>query len=545
MNQPPPLELFSKHGSWNNEHKHRWFDHKCSFARARESLQKDDGFAPEHPSSVSLLFLFDLAVRCLTWMPVNRPTTNQILEELQSHWPTQDPGVVPSSSSQGAGPSSSSRQPRPTFIFRRRLGASSSTLMDLSPSESEDIGVGPASAPAKRRRISSKSPSIQPKQNSSSRMSSTGSCAPVTEKCQCQGNNCRTTCHVRRGEPCQEPAVSGSKYCKSCKCRSCNNCRRGYSGLCRGCEADDLPWGLQLLREFGRLNLVESLQPVDVEVLLAFRAAMIQKHKKSHAVLEFSGASGSGRVPSHQLADGAPKPNCTAKTLLEHLHKTLRAISDNRLQGAEAGACIHGGRHTGLAFCMRWIGVAAKVSKATAVDSPRGFQGGAPFVPFAPKQIIHNVGCGTGLSLELGTSLVGLDAIIEAIRTSDSCASDGRSQTCSWAQVQECFGQWIEKITAKLSMGLTGNYVTPHILRKFLILNGDLPPLTVQEMQALVPDEQHQLSKIPASLKDRGRLASALACPDIYITCYNCRHLSTPLINLRLFVCFLNSLVGF
>jgi hypothetical protein len=296
---------------------------------------------------------------------------------------------------------------------------------------------------------------------------------------------------------------------------------------------------LQLLREFGRLNLVSSLEPVDVEVLRAFRAAMIQKQNRSDPVLEFIASWSKDPAFIKQLADGAPKPNCTAQALLAHLHKTLRAISDNQSQTAEAGACIHGGRHTGLAFCMRWIGVAAKVSKVSKVSNSQGFPGGAPFVPFAPKQIIHNVGCGQGLSLELGKSLVGLDAIIQAIRTSDSCASDDAPQ--SWDKVKTRFGLWIDKITAKLSMGLNGHYLAPHILRKFLILNGDLPPLTVQEMQALVPDEQKQLSKIPSSLKDRGRLAKALVCPDIYITCYNCQYPSTP-INLRCFFCSLNTL---
>ena len=518
MNQPPPLELFSQHGSWHKEYKGRWFNHKCSFAKTRESLH--DGLAAEHQSV--LLPLFDLAVRCLTWMPIDRPTTNRILEELQSLWQTQDPGIVSSSSSRGPG------------VFRQKLGTNPSPLVDLSLSDSEDVGVGPA--PAKRRRIGAKSPMcIEPKPESST--------SAKTEKCRCQGNNCRTTSHVRRGEPCQEPAVSGSRFCIFCKCRNCDNCRRGYSGLCRGCEADDLPWTLQLLREFGRLDLVGRLQPVDVEVLLAFRAAMIQKQQRSDPVLEFIASWSKDPAFVEQLPVGAPKPDCTAQALLAHLHKTLRALSENRQScKAEAAACIHGGRHTGLAFCMRWIGVAAKVSNASKASSSRGFQGGAPFTPFNPKRIIHNVGCGPGLSLELGRSLVGLDALIQAIRTSDSCASDGTSQ--SWDRIVKVYGTWIEKITAKLSMGLTGRYLAPHILRKFLILNGNLPPLTVQEMQALVPDEQDQLSKIPASLKDRGRLAQALSCPDIYITCYNCRHPST-LINLRLFVCSLNRLICF
>lgn len=457
---------------------------------------------------------------------MDRPTTNQVLEELQNLWQMQDPGNNSSSSS------------RTQHVFPQKLGANPSTLMDLSLSDSEDaVDVGPALA--KRRRMHSKtSMCFQPKQEES-RMPSM---SPKTEMCKCQGNNCRTTCHVRRGEPCQEPAVSGSKFCSFCKCRSCDNCRRGYSGLCRGCEAEDLPWGLQLLREFGRLNLVASLQPVDVEFLCALRPAMIQKHKKSDAVLEFIASWSKDPAFIEQLAHGAPKPNCTAQALLAHLHKTLRALSENQSCRAEAGACIHGGRHTGLAFCMRWIGVAAKVSKVSKATGSQGFQGGAPFVPFRPKQIVHNVGCAPGLSLELGRSLVGLDALIEAIRTSDSCASDGTSQ--SWDRVVASFWLWIEKITAKLSMGLTGHYLAPHILRKFLILNGHLPPLTVQEMQALVPDEQNQLSKIPASLKDRGRLAQAMACPDIYITCYNCQHPSIP-ISLLLFVRFLNSLVCF
>ena len=532
MNQPPPLELFSQHGNWNKEHKDRWFNHKYSFARARESLQKDDGLAAEHQSV--LLPLFDLAVRCLTWMPMDRPTSNQISEELQNLWQTQDPGVVSSSSSRV--------QTQTRTFFPRRLGKNPSTLVDLSLSDSEDAVVP---APAKRRRILVKSSSStgvgscapNPEFGSCSRTSST-----KTKNCKCQGNNCRATCHARRGEPCQEPAASDSKFCIFCKCRNCDNCRRGYSGLCRGCEADDLPWALQLLREFGRLQLVTRLQPVDVEVLLAFRAAMIQKRKRSDPVLEFIASWSKDPAFIEQLAVGAPKPNCTAQALLAHLHKTLRAISENRSRRAEAGACIHGGRHTGLAFCMRWIGVAAKVSKVPKATGSQGFRGGAPFVPFRPKQIIHDVGCGQGLSLELGRSLVGLEALIKAIRTSDSCASDGAPKTSD--QVVARFESWVEKITDKLSMGLTGHYLAPHILRKFLILDGALPSLTVQEMQALVPDEQHQLGKIPVSLKDRGRLAQALACPDIYITCYNCEHPSTH-VNLRLFVCFLNSLVCF
>jgi hypothetical protein len=520
LNQPPPLELFKQYGNWNKEHKHRWFNHECSFARIRVRLFSENGLAAELQSVHRPLF--DMAVRCLTWMPADRPSTSQVLEEFQNLW--HEPGVVPSSSSQGSAQLSTQR------VFLERLQTNPATVVDLTISDSEhsdNVAVRPV--PVKRKRIRIKSPELIQLKQQESTLSST-----TLEMCKCHGNNCRSSRHSR-GKQCQEPPASNSKFCIFCKCRSCNNCRRGYSGLCRSCQADELPWGLQLLREFGRLNLVASLQPVDVEALCALRAAMIQRHNQSDAVLEFIASWSKDPAFIKQLAHAAPKPNCTAKALLEHLHKTLRFLSDNGLQEAEAGHCIHGGRHTGLAFCMRWLGVASKVPKRPkSKDSPRSFLGGAPFVPFAPKQIIHNIGYGQLYSLELGKSSVGLDALIQAIRKSDSCASDGTP--ISWNEVHAQYGLWIQKITAKFSMGLTGTYVAPHILRKFLILNGDLPPLTVQEMEDLVPDEQDQLSKIPASLKDRGRLAQAVMCPDIYITCYNCQQLDV-IIHLRTSVC--------
>jgi hypothetical protein len=260
---------------------------------------------------------------------------------------------------------------------------------------------------------------------------------------------------------------------------------------------------------------------------------MIQKHKQSDAVLEFIASWSKDPAFIELLADGAPSADCTAKALQEHLHKTLRALSKKQSQNAEAGACIHGGRHTGLAFCMRWIGVASKVPKQGDEGKVRDFNGGAPFVPFAPKKIIHNIGSNQRYSLELGKSLAGLNVLIKAIRASGSCAPDGTVHP--WDDIKTQFEQWIEKITSKMSLGLTGNYVAPHILRKLLILNGDLPPLTTQEMKDLVPDEQKQLGQIPSSLRDRGRLAHALLCPDIYITCYNCQSPSI-LIHLHVFL---------
>ena len=126
---------------------------------------------------------------------------------------------------------------------------------------------------------------------------------------------------------------------------------------------------------------------------------------------------------------------------------------------------------------------------------------------------------GSSGTLVLGRSLEGLQALIAGFR-----ASDYPSVTMqhNWSELRDQFRAAVTKVTEKYSMGLTGAYVAPHILRKLLLLNGDLPHLTAAEMGELVPDEQHVLDKLPANLRERGRLARALHCADIYITCYNC-----------------------
>jgi hypothetical protein len=184
----------------------------------------------------------------------------------------------------------------------------------------------------------------------------------------------------------------------------------------------------------------------------------------------------------------------------------------------EAGLCIRGGRHTGLGFCLRWLGLATKITtKAGGQD----FKGGVPFLAYNPPRLVADVGSGMGF--ELGRSLEGLQALMNGFRAADYPPV---TESHPWSKLRDAFRAALTKVTVKYSMGLTGTYLAPHILRKFLLLNGDLSPLTVAEMEDMVPDEQQVLAELPLNLRDRGRLGRVLSCSDMYITCYNCLGLS-------------------
>ena len=168
---------------------------------------------------------------------------------------------------------------------------------------------------------------------------------------------------------------------------------------------------------------------------------------------------------------------------------------------------------------MRWLGVASKKTPGR-----RDFQGGIAFSPFNPPRHAENIGKSRA-TYELGQSLVGLKALMAGFRDSHYPST---AKSHPWRAMKAGFHTALQKATERHTMGLTGDYAGPHILRKMLLLNGDLPALTVPEMVELMPDEQGALDKITDSLRDRGRLSSALMCPDMFITCHNCNSLSFP-----------------
>ena len=500
LNQCPPLALFPQHGAWATRHRSRWWDHPIAFHKIASS--QEPVWAAELPSMEPL---YSIALKCLEWHPDARYRAYGLVAALQAVEGWQFPRVQPTATTSSASTSTRPGGAGSTLCYSSRSFARlslnrSDIVMDLDPEESEGRPRPSHIALAgKRRRVSGKTP---PGPSTSSVNASVG--------CKCSSQNCRSGTH-NRGKSCGRPQVAGSDYCSDCKCQTCPRLRRGTSGLCRACSATDLPWGLQLVRTFGEQALLPLMIPVDVEALYALHEDLLAVGRSDPVLLVIAAWAKDPAFVRH-LSQDAPGPDCSAAELQRHIHRALRSIAGSH--AAEAGACIRGGRHTGLVFCLRWLGLATKKnSKSCRQDFP----GGVPFQAFKPPRLVENVGsCGT---LELGRSLEGLQALIAGFR-----ASDYPSVTMqhNWSELRDQFRAAVTKATEKYSMGLTGAYVAPHILRKLLLLNGDLPHLTAAEMEELVPDEQHVLDKLPASLRERGRLARALHCADIYITCYNC-----------------------
>ena len=265
------------------------------------------------------------------------------------------------------------------------------------------------------------------------------------------------------------------------------------------------------MRAFGRLQLLSELIPVDVEALMELRKAQVRTHAAADPVLEFIAAWVKDPVFIRQLAKQVPAPNSSAAELRASVHQAVRAISQRHLH--EAGACIHGGRHTGLAFCLRWLGLASKTG-----GTRQDFKGGVPFEPFQPRKVARGIGSG-GCEFEFGKSLLGLEALMAGFR---SAKYPSTFNVVPWNELRDHFHNALAITTKKYSMGLLGDYAAPHILRKFILLNGDLPPMTVTDMETLMPDEQKLLKHIPTVLRDRGRLAKFVHCGEMYITCFNC-----------------------
>ena len=513
LNQPPPLTLFPRHGTWATKHRHRWEDHNSTFSKI--AAAQEPAWAAELPS---LRPLYSIALKCLEWHPDARYQANGLVSVLKDVEGWQFPGV-PSTAASSSGFNSSRahgsgwRPAESSRSFARLSRSRSDIALDLDPES--DVAEGPtpgsrpgtshtAPAPAnvdKRLRLTSKTPPQELHKSS-------GGAATA---CSCTSHNCRSGAHVR-GQPCSKPRLPGSDYCSSCKCRSCPRLRRGTSGLCRACGTTDLPWGLRLVQTFGKLNLLHLMTPVDVEALIDLHKDLLAVGR-ADPVLLFIAAWAKDPVFVRRLSHNAPGCDCSAAELQRHIHSTLRSIAGRHM--VEAGICLRGGRHTGLAFCMRWLGLAAKI---TTKGGGQDFKGGVPFLAYNPPRVVENIG--NGGTFELGRSLEGLQALMNGFR-----AADYPSVTTShpWSELRDKFRAALTTVTKKYSMGLTGDSLAPHILRKFLLLNGDLPHLTVPEMEDLVPDEQKVLEMLPHNLRDRGRLARAVSCSDLYITCYNCR----------------------
>ncbi len=520
LNQPPPLTLFPQHGTWATRHRARWVDHETVFSKIASTRQL--AWAAELPS---LQPLYSIALKCLEWHPDARYRANGLVSALRAVEGWQFTGVhssVGSSSDLNSSRANGSgrRHTEPSRSFTQLARRNSNIALDLDPESDVAEGPTPSSKPGpsrithgqvninKRRRLSCKTP---PELNLN--LSSSNTAMPILI-CSCSSQNCRSSTHAR-GQACSQPRLPGSDYCSSCKCRDCPLLRRGNSGLCRTCSAKDLPWGLRLVRIFGEIGLLHLMTPVDVEALAALHENLLAVDR-SDPVLLFIAAWAKDPVFVQHLSHGAPGCDCSAAELQRHIHNTLRSIAGQHL--AEAGLCIRGGRHTGLAFCMRWLGLATKI---TTTGGGQDFKGGVPFLAYNPPKLVADVG--SGITFELGRSLLGLQALMNGLRAADYPSV---TQRHPWSKLRDGFRAALTKVTEKYSMGLTGTYLAPHILRKFLLLNGDLPHLTVAEMEDLVPDEQQVLAELPMNLRDRGRLARALCCSDMYITCYNCLGLS-------------------
>ena len=367
LNQCPPLALFPQHGGWATKHRSRWWDHLTAFHKIASS--QEPVWAAELPSMKPL---YSIALKCLEWHPDARYRANGLVAALQAIEGWQFPRVQPTATT-----SSASNSTRPggagsalcdsSRSFARLSQGSSNIVLDLDP-ESEDIAEGPrGSRPGpsriahagKRRRVSGKTP---PGPSTSS--------VNASVRCKCSSQNCRSGTH-NRGQSCVRPQLAGSDYCSDCKCQTCPRLRRGTSGLCRTCSATDLPWGLQLVRTFGELSLLPSMVPVDVEALFALHEDLLAVGR-SDPVLLVIAAWAKDPVFVRHLSQDAPGPDCSAAELQRHIHRTLRRIAG--LQAAEARACIRGGRHTGLTFCLRWLGLAAKKKKAAGRISKAGFR---------------------------------------------------------------------------------------------------------------------------------------------------------------------------
>ena len=477
--------------AWNTKHRSRWEEHPRSLTRADTTLSQASSsvLAPTSPPQLSPLRT--VILKCLTWHPDDRPSATDVKNYFE--------GV--------GSPTTNSAPAFPIVAFDRALTPAPTRQMDVDAEtdletvdSSPTVLTTPTSAPAKRRRIRRKTPEVP-----------RGDSVPGL-LCKCKSHNCRSGIH-HRGKPCLRPTTIGQQFCEDCKCKMCPNMRRGGSGLCRACAPDELPWGMQLVRTFGQQSLLKDMTPADVEALFQLRRELAEASsgEGSHPVIEFIAAWAKDPTFIQQLSTNAPRKGCSAADLQRHLHKALRACAGQHK--GEAGKCLAGGRHTGVAFCLRWLGVAAKVGGG------QEFKGGVPFQPYSPPRFINNLG-GTGYQMELGRSLEGLQALIAASPLLDHWTPG--QEPIPWHEVKIRFEAAVKKLTEKYTLGMGGTYLAPHLLRKFLLLNGDLPPMTVQEMKDLVPDEQQILRNLPLVLLERGRLARALRCPDIYITCYNC-----------------------
>jgi hypothetical protein len=164
---------------------------------------------------------------------------------------------------------------------------------------------------------------------------------------------------------------------------------------------------------------------------------------------------------------------------------------------------------------LGYLGLATKIKKRGGRQDFKG-KGGVPFLAFNPPQLVENIG--QDGTFELGRSLDGLLALMDGFRAADYPSTN---KGHPWFKLRDEFRAAVTKVTKEYSMGLTGAHLTPHILHKFLLMNGDVPHLTVPEMADLFPDEQQIFEELPFNLRDRGRLATAVSCPDLYITYYN------------------------
>lgn len=507
LNQAPPATMFPRQEAWSTKHKARWQNHERSLAKLPITIVDVDDATQT---------LENITVQCLRWDPDARPLAASIASELHA----SNAKEVSNASAAAV------YQPRPETELEQSFATSvpkSTAKRPASPTlqtPCAKAAVHAASASAskqmptlKRLRVNSKS--SEPPAVASTPRQPESTCAAETLVCACKSQNCRSTAHAR-GQACTHPCHDGSLYCSSCKCLSdsCAKLRRlGCGGYCGGCSINEIPWTMQLVRKFGELDLLGHMTPVDVEALLEMHKALVEKFGRADPALIFIASWAKDPTFIKQLHRDPPSPNCSSLELQKHIHKALQGAANKHL--VEAGCCIRGGRHTGLLFCLRWLGLACKVGKGDQQD----FKGGIPFVPFKPQRFIENIG-GQKCKVELGRSSDGLDALIKGLRGTELLGGSGAP--LRWETVQKNFRASLEAVTKKYSMGLTGNYVAPHVLRKLLLLNGDLPPLTIKEMRELVPDEQKVLDNLPAHLRQRGRLAKTLHCPDIYVTCFNC-----------------------